>query len=763
MSKTNFNLAPSTKTVDGLLAIPMDIQTITASLIFDGASHSAVGDATIEFVTGPQNGNPIFDLRQTITAAWLDGTSIAVNKVRAHDFGGGSQAEMRILESVLTAGTTHTLRLTYSVGIPQSSMAGSYLPAINWSSGPRLAFNFGFTDLGPGRYLEAWVPANLIFDQFELHLEIQLTNTSIAHSIITNGHVTSLGTNHWRLDFDDTITAFSTLVEVRASDAVASSSGSVHLPVSGKTIAIEAWKPASSMTSLATQVNAIKTYLTDDENLAGSYLHDDRFVAWINTGGMEYDGGTSAGTGALQHEAFHSWWGRGLKPASQPDAWFDEAWTTYVDNGANQTQAFNFSDPPITLCPRNPWVRYTASNAYTDGFRFWKGVAALLGVSTLKNILRDFFAAYHIHPVTTMMMEEYLLARTGNVTLVDAFHSYVYGFNSPSVTPDLWMRDDPAHTGTESWGGRFWDSPDLWVRNKDDGGLTHESPEYDQDNWFYARVRNRGTQTVKHFVVSFNARYFAGTEFIYPNDFFPSISAASGFELTAGHEMIVKARWPKDLIPLPHEHVCMLASVITRGDHPISGCHVWENNNLAQKNLEIVNVHPDQPIHLMFVASNLYSKTLRTFTMEIVRPVKFIETRAAIMHPSAAVFQKTDSVKLIRYEFAGVPTAARMGMDCGGFGAAESVHEFVRPSMTVMKAKNLMKESLPVGFRMNYESGVNAQIPVRIAAHEQLTFGVEIIAPANAQKGDKLIYDIIQRDARTKAIMGGIAIQVNII
>lgn len=33
-----------------------------------------------------------------------------------------------------------------------------------WSNGPRLAFNFGFTDLGAGRYLEAWVPANLIFD-----------------------------------------------------------------------------------------------------------------------------------------------------------------------------------------------------------------------------------------------------------------------------------------------------------------------------------------------------------------------------------------------------------------------------------------------------------------------------------------------------------------------------------------------------------------------------------------------------------------------
>ena len=34
------------------------------------------------------------------------------------------------------------------------------------------AFNFGFTDLGAGRYLESWMPANLIFDQFALDLEL---------------------------------------------------------------------------------------------------------------------------------------------------------------------------------------------------------------------------------------------------------------------------------------------------------------------------------------------------------------------------------------------------------------------------------------------------------------------------------------------------------------------------------------------------------------------------------------------------------------
>src|SRR5712691_9101834 len=142
----NFDLAPPAKTVDGLVAVPIDIQKITASLIFDGATSSGKGDATVEFTTGPQNGNPIFDLRQTITAAWLDGASLPVAQLAHHDFGGGTDAELRIVESILPSGTTHTLRVTYSLGTPQASTFGTYLPGLTWSAGPRLAFNFGFTD-----------------------------------------------------------------------------------------------------------------------------------------------------------------------------------------------------------------------------------------------------------------------------------------------------------------------------------------------------------------------------------------------------------------------------------------------------------------------------------------------------------------------------------------------------------------------------------------------------------------------------------------
>src|SRR6185369_8979969 len=189
---TNFDLAPPAKTVDGLKAVPIDIQKITATLTFDCATSKGEGDATLEFTTSSENGNPIFDLRQTITEAFLDGAPIPIAKVAHHDFGGGTDAQLRVVESVLAPNTTHTLRVKYTLGTPQASTAGSYQPAMTFSAGPRLAFNFGFTDLGAGRYLEAWVPANLIFDQFELQLTLKVLNTSVPHTVITNGALSSL-------------------------------------------------------------------------------------------------------------------------------------------------------------------------------------------------------------------------------------------------------------------------------------------------------------------------------------------------------------------------------------------------------------------------------------------------------------------------------------------------------------------------------------------------------------------------------------------
>lgn len=65
----NWEVAPPAKMVDGLLAVPIDISAITATMMFDGASHSAMADATVTYTVGPVSGNPIFDLRQSISAA----------------------------------------------------------------------------------------------------------------------------------------------------------------------------------------------------------------------------------------------------------------------------------------------------------------------------------------------------------------------------------------------------------------------------------------------------------------------------------------------------------------------------------------------------------------------------------------------------------------------------------------------------------------------------------------------------------------------
>lgn len=68
---TNFHIVPPAKTVDGLMAVPIDIQSIEAVLIFDTNSETASADTTIVYTVGPTAGNPFFDLRQEISQAWL--------------------------------------------------------------------------------------------------------------------------------------------------------------------------------------------------------------------------------------------------------------------------------------------------------------------------------------------------------------------------------------------------------------------------------------------------------------------------------------------------------------------------------------------------------------------------------------------------------------------------------------------------------------------------------------------------------------------
>lgn len=725
--------APEPVTVDGLLAVPIDIQHLTATFQFDAASHACEVDATIEFIVGPTAGNPIFDLRQTIAAAWLDGASIDPTKLAHHDFGGGSDAELRVIEAVLAAGSSHTLRVTYELALPDAPNSSSGPPTYQWN-GERLNLKFWYTDLRPGRYLDGWLPGNLIFDQFSAELDIEILNSGVSHFVMSNGNSVDTGPNHWQVSFPDHFTVCTSMLRIHPRDEIESRVGSTALP-GGTVVEIHTHKVAGSTTNLANQEARIASMLGTNETAAGGYAYGTRFTAFFEgSGGMEYGGATKTSVDALEHEVYHSWWGRGMQPATQNDAWWDEGWTVFVTDGMAPVP-LSFAEPPVELFSQNQWVRRTPVASYGSGSELFQGIASLIGDSSLRSMMREFYENHVNAIATTLELESFLICRSGEGSLVDAFHRFVYGFDD--AVPNLWMRDDPSHAGAERWEGRFWDSPDLWIRNAEDDQTGHQNPVAGRDNWFYARVRNQG-QAARHFVCTFNVKGFAGTQFFYPNDFLPCITATGGFELGPGESRVVKAKWPAVLVPPAGAHGCLLASAIARGDHPKLGRHVWEDNNLAQKNLTIVEAAPGDWILLPIVVGSRLTRR-KSVILELVRPRGFSRMRAAVLPPVRPALEPIDEALI----------------DCGG----------VDPS-----AKSIWSQRSMTSIFENYCSGTKEKLlEVRRAVSWRVTsktgfpilLGLRLEVPQNAKPGSSLLVDVCQRD-RWGRTEGGISVRMDV-
>ena len=200
--------------------------------------------------------------------------------------------------------------------------------------------------------------------------------------------------------------------------------------------------------------------------------------------------------------------------------------------------------------------------------------------------------------------------------MLDSFHDR--GLLVTSSQADLYIREAFDDLGVDSYlGPVFWDSPDVWIRNADDGIPVHQNPKHGQDNWFYSRVHNRGTFNARAFVVTFNVKPWAGTQFLYPQDFVPYISAGVGFNLAPGGSAIVKAKWPKALVPASGTgDQCILASVYMPTDASPTGRHVWEHNNLAQKNVTIVNLMANDSTLISFNVGSMHAIKSEVYRIE---------------------------------------------------------------------------------------------------------------------------------------------------
>jgi hypothetical protein len=391
----------------------------------------------------------------------------------------------------------------------------------------------------------------------------------------------------------------------------------------------------------------------------------------------------------------------------------------------------------------------TPSGAYTSGERFFEGVASLVGVANLRAHMSAFYEEHTARPATTADLETLLVRRSGEPTIVDACHRFVYGFADPSPAPDLWLRDDPGDPGGNVWAGRFWDSPDLWIRNDDDGGTTHQPVEHGQDNWFYARVRNRSAQAAaRHFVITFNVKPFLGTEFVYPGDFLPCIAAVAAFELATGASTIVKARWPASLVPPVGTHACWLAAVLTRGDRPGSGLHVWEHNNLAQKNLAVVDLLPDAWIILPLVLNRFAGR--RALKLELVRPRGAEQVAATLLY----TLGPATPGRSLRERPPADLAALNGGLDCAGAVPQHGDAPPISPA-----------ERLATHFERATEAPLQAgrvvEIPLQASLRGQIVAGVRLRVPRNARPGSTIPLDVLERDERGR-VVGGVAVEIRV-
>jgi len=212
---------------------------------------------------------------------------------------------------------------------------------------------------------------------------------------------------------------------------------------------------------------------------------------------------------------------------------------------------------------------------------------------------------------------------------------------------DTWIKENPADDGDVPSLPMY--SHDVWVRNLppdlDPGPVdVHQSPIRGQDNYVYARVRNRGALDADEAYVRILITRWAGTQYVYPDDFIPFVAPgenppspeemAPGSYLlgesllpgtAAGGEDTVVAPWQRDLIPPEFVVIngtqyswadsCLLVDVTPHDGPPPTGNRTADNNNLCQRNLTIVDVSSQNDLSLLFFVGH---KTNRLRHLELL-------------------------------------------------------------------------------------------------------------------------------------------------
>ena len=426
------SLAPPPATVGARRVVAPSVERVRASLRFDVAAAEATGRAAIDFCGGMVDGRPALDLRQEVEWVRLDGKELSPDDFAHEDLGAGPDARMRVLDIEVEAESRHLLEVGYRLDTPDCTGA----QPIGWlPDGVR--FDLWMSDLHPGRYLEMWIPSPLVHDRFALHLEVAVEGTDRPHSVIANtaGVDADSARRRWSLLYPAHFTALSPMLVLAPADTVETRRSSVHLPGHSRSLGVITARHVDTDADLASCEADIRAWLAQLATRYEPWVHGDTFWAfvWDPGRGMEYDGATTASVGALEHEVFHSWFGRGVKPARASDGWIDEAFTTWSTSSRRSelprfaAEKLPLDEDPVTLYPTHPWARHTPTEAYTQGARLFAGIAHLLGgPEKLRAAMADWYRSNAGGLATTDGLQAHLRLWSG-VDIGPWWARYVHG------------------------------------------------------------------------------------------------------------------------------------------------------------------------------------------------------------------------------------------------------------------------------------------------------------------------------------------------
>lgn len=368
-----------------------------------------------------------------------------------------------------------------------------------------------------------------------------------------------------------------------------------------------------------------------------------------------------------------------------------------------------------------------------------------------------------------------------------------------------WSGDDGVEPSSPP-GGDFWDFSDIVLRPFDDNVFMPGDPllasnvERGQVNYVYVRVTNNGPREARNVTVDCRITPWVGLEFVYPGDWTavdamhvsPTPVLSSFATVPAGGSVIAKfsvtsaqveTLW--GWISSNPWHPCLLARVLTDNDYAFAsanlsgGSLIVRRNNLAQRNLSVIDVIPNLTLSFPFVAGNSMSESqVIEIAIDASRFAKESELILSLdddgtafpalveaFHGDGHNGNGPNRIGSRRTEEGMVfLDRTRIRTSLGGCGGILTLEKGSRFDAERHKQQEVRLE----GGHLFVENGrrfVNitepfATVRVEKEPYEMLPLSLQTTIPAFVEKGERLLIEASQRDARGETVGGATAVYV---